>query len=111
MTRSRSPFALLLVVTLLAAPAAAQKLTPQQLQRLRQQRAAQQKAAQQRAAQQRAAQRNAVLAARQWYGYSQARPKTSATPFSGLYGQQFQGRAFGRPAAHYAQRPIVVISR
>lgn len=62
-------------------------------------------------AQLRAAQRGAVLAARQWYGYSQSRPKTSATPFSGLYGQQFQGRAFGRPAAHYAQRPIVVISR
>ncbi|QDT69818.1 hypothetical protein MalM25_27600 [Planctomycetes bacterium MalM25] len=62
-------------------------------------------------AQVKAAQRGAVLAARQWYGYSQARPKTSATPFSGLYGQQFQGRAFGRPAAHYATRPIIVISR
>lgn len=62
-------------------------------------------------AQIKAAQRSAVLASRQWYGYSQSRPKTTATPFSGLYGQQYQGYAFGRPAAHYATRPIIVVTR
>lgn len=34
------------------------------------------------------ARRNAVLEARQWYGYSQARPTTMATPFTGSYGVQ-----------------------
>lgn len=62
-------------------------------------------------AQQKAAQRAAVLASRQWFGYSQARPNTTATPFSGLYGPQFQGHTFGRPAAHYVARPIIVVTR
>lgn len=62
-------------------------------------------------AQARAAQRAAILASRQWYGYSQARPNTTATPFSGMYGAQFHGQSFARPAAHYAQRPIIVVTR
>lgn len=65
----------------------------------------------QQKAQMKAAQRQSRIAAREWYGYSQSRPKTSATPFSGMYGAQFQGHSIGRPSAHYAQRPILIIGR
>lgn len=62
-------------------------------------------------AQMKAAQRQGRIATREWYGYSQARPKTTAVPFTGMYGAQFQGYAFGRPAAHYATRPILIRNR
>jgi len=65
----------------------------------------------QQKAQAKAAQRQSRIAAREWYGYSQARPTTNAVPFTGMYGPQFQGRAFARPAAHYVQRPILILSR
>ena len=60
-------------------------------------------------AQVRAAQRMARMAAKDWFGYSQARPRTGATPFTGMYGPHFQGRALGRPAAFHVARPIVVV--
>ena len=60
-------------------------------------------------AQIRAAQRMSRIAAKDWFGYSQARPRTNATPFTGLYGPHFQGRALGRPAAFHVARPIVVV--
>lgn len=65
----------------------------------------------QQKAQMKAAQRQSRIATREWYGYSASRPKTNATPFSGMYGPQFQGHAIGRPSAHYAQRPILIIGR
>lgn len=65
----------------------------------------------QQKAQAKGAERAARIAAQQWYGYSQSRPRTTATPFSGLYGAQFNGRAYGRPAAHYPHRPVIVVTR
>ncbi|MEO1498548.1 MAG: hypothetical protein AAFV43_15495 [Planctomycetota bacterium] len=65
----------------------------------------------QRKAQSRGAERASRLAAQQWYGYTPARPRSTATPFSGLYGSQFQGRMVGRPAAHYPTRPVIVVTK
>lgn len=65
----------------------------------------------QQKAQAKAAERAARIAAREWYGYSQARPTTAAVPFSGMYGAQFHGYTLGRPDAHYARRPILILSR
>lgn len=60
-------------------------------------------------AQAKAAERAARIASREWYGYSQARPSTPATPFSGMYGAQFNGYTLGRPDAHHVQRPILIL--
>ncbi|TWT41530.1 hypothetical protein [Botrimarina hoheduenensis] len=65
----------------------------------------------QQKAQSRGAQRASRIAAQEWYGYSQARPRTNATPFSGMYGTHFNGSVFGRPAAHYATRPIIIVNK
>lgn len=65
----------------------------------------------QQKAQVKAAQRAGRIAVREWYGYSQARPTTAATPFAGMYGAQFNGYTMGRPDSHYATRPILVFSR
>ena len=60
-------------------------------------------------AQAKSAERAARIASREWYGYSQARPSTPATPFSGMYGAQFNGYTLGRPDAHHVQRPILIL--
>jgi hypothetical protein len=60
-------------------------------------------------AQAKAAERSARIASREWYGYSQARPSTPATPFSGMYGAQFNGYSLGRPEAHHVSRPILIL--
>ncbi|TWT86323.1 hypothetical protein Mal64_38630 [Pseudobythopirellula maris] len=65
----------------------------------------------QQKSQMRAAQRMERLASMKWYGFSAARPRTEATPFTGMYGAQWQGRSLGRPAAWHASRPSVVITR
>ncbi|MGL4513263.1 MAG: hypothetical protein ACRCT8_09255 [Lacipirellulaceae bacterium] len=65
----------------------------------------------QQKAQMRAADRMSRIAALEWYGQSKARPQTLATPFSGLYGNQFQGHSYGRPNAWQATRPVVLITR
>ncbi len=65
----------------------------------------------QQKAQIRAAQRMSRIAAAEWFGHSVARPRTNATPFSGIYGTQFQGRTYGRPAAFHSVRPMVVVTR
>lgn len=57
------------------------------------------------------ARRNAVLEARQWYGYSQARPTTLATPFTGSYGAQSNGFGYGRASAYYAGWRTGYVSR
>ena len=68
------------------------ELTPQQIIRQK--------------AQVRAAQRMTRMQSLQWYGYSAARPRTSATPFTGMYGGQWQGDWFSRPQAwHVARNP------
>ena len=65
----------------------------------------------QQKAQVRAAQRMARMAALQWHGYSIARPRTTATPYSGMYGGQWQGYTYGRPAAWHASRPVIVVTK
>jgi hypothetical protein len=65
----------------------------------------------QQKAQSRAADRMARIAALEWYGHSKARPQSLATPFSGLYGNQFQGSSFGRPSAWHASRPVILMVR
>lgn len=71
---------------------AAGELTPQQIIRQK--------------AQIRAAQRMTRMQSLQWYGYSVSRPRTSATPFTGMYGAQWQGDWFSRPQAwHVARNP------
>jgi hypothetical protein len=65
----------------------------------------------QQKAQSRAADRMARIAALEWYGHSKARPQSSATPFSGMYGDQFQGSSFGRPNAWHAARPVILMVR
>ena len=65
----------------------------------------------QQKAQIRAVQRMNRMAALEWYGYSKARPRTTTTPFTGLYGSQWQSRSLGRPAAWYASRPTVIITQ
>lgn len=65
----------------------------------------------QQKAQARAAQRIARLEAQEWYGFSKARPRATATPFTGLYGSQWQGYTYGRPAAWHASRPTILITR
>ncbi len=57
-------------------------------------------------AQVRAAQRMTRMAALEWYGYSVARPRTSATPFTAMYGGQWQGDVLGRPNAWHASQPV-----
>lgn len=57
------------------------------------------------------ARRNAVLEARQWYGCSQARPTTLATPFTGSYGAQSNGFGYGRASAYYAGWRTGYVSR
>lgn len=54
------------------------------------------------------ARRNAVLAARQWYGYSQSRPATVATPFTGTYGAHSLRHSYSR-SAYSVQRPVFVV--
>lgn len=54
------------------------------------------------------ARRNAVLAARQWYGYSQARPTTMSTPFTGTYGAHSLRYSAGRSGYGF-QRPVFVV--
>ncbi len=65
----------------------------------------------QQKAQVRAEQRMSRIAAAEWFGHSVSRPRTSATPFTGLYGSQFQGHIYGRPAAHHPARPVIVMTR
>lgn len=65
----------------------------------------------QQKAQARAAQRAARIESQAWYGFSKSRPTSTATPFSGLYGSQWQGYTYGRPAAWHASRPVIVITK
>lgn len=65
----------------------------------------------QQKAQAKASERAGRIASREWFGYSQARPTTLATPFTGIYGPQNQGYVLGRPDAIHAQRPVVVFVR
>ncbi|TWU00264.1 hypothetical protein Pla108_12110 [Botrimarina colliarenosi] len=65
----------------------------------------------QQKAQMKAAQRAGRIATREWYGYSQARPTTAATPFGGQYGAQFNGYTMGRPDSYYATGPVLVFAR
>ena len=65
----------------------------------------------QQKAQARAEQRMSRMAAQEWYGFSKARPTATSTPFTGLYGGQWQGYTYGRPAAWHASRPIIVITK
>lgn len=62
-------------------------------------------------AQVRAAQRMTRMAALEWYGYSVARPRTSATPFTAMYGGQWQGDVLGRPNAWHAPQPVQAARR
>lgn len=62
-------------------------------------------------AQARAAQRIQRMETAKWYGHSPSRPRTTATPFTGQYGAQFQGQVLGRPSVYFATRPIVIVPR
>ncbi len=69
---------------------AAGELTPQQIIRQK--------------AQARAAQRMTRMDTLRWYGYSVARPRTASTPFTSMYGAQWQGTSYSRPQAWHTAR-------
>lgn len=64
----------------------------------------------QRKAQARGAQRAARMAAMEWYGMSNARPRAAATPFTTQYSPVWQAPG-GRPFAWYPMRRTVYIYR
>jgi hypothetical protein len=61
-------------------------------------------------AQARGQRRSDRIASLEWYGFSAARPRTNPTPFTGLYGAQWQAPGLRRDAwTPYA--PTVIITR
>ncbi len=62
-------------------------------------------------AQQRAQQRMSRIASQQWYGFSPARPRTTATPFTGMYGASWQMPGVRPDAWTPFQRTTVLIVR
>jgi hypothetical protein len=62
-----------------------------------------------RAAEFRAEQRSQRLAAQKWYGFSNARPQASVTPFTGVYSPSWVGNGYDRYDWVGPSRPTTVI--
>ena len=62
-----------------------------------------------RAAEFRAEQRSQRLAAMKWYGFSNARPVASVTPFTGVYSPSWVGNGLDRYDWHGGRSPTTVI--